>query len=39
MMSAQEIQAGQAWHAIVCETLKSNSIQLVTCLRGMATKG
>jgi hypothetical protein len=38
-MSAQEIQTGPAWHAIVCETLKSNSIQLVTYVRGMATKG
>jgi hypothetical protein len=30
MMSGQESQAGQAWHEIVCDTLKPNSIQLVT---------
>src|SRR3954468_21801538 len=30
MMSGQEIQAGGAWHEIVCDTLKRNAIQLVT---------
>jgi sulfopyruvate decarboxylase alpha subunit len=30
MMSGQETQARQAWHEIVCDTLKRNSIQLVT---------
>ena len=29
-MSGQETQARQAWHEIVCDTLKHNSIQLVT---------
>jgi hypothetical protein len=41
MMSGQETQARQAWHEIVCDTLKRNSIQLVTdrFMRGMGTKG
>jgi hypothetical protein len=30
MMPGQETQARQAWHEIVCDTLKHNSIQLVT---------
>jgi hypothetical protein len=30
MMPAQEAQASQAWHEIVCDTLKRNSIQLAT---------
>ncbi len=29
-MSGQETQAGQAWHEIVCDTLKRNSVKLVT---------
>ena len=29
-MSGQATQARQAWHEIVCDTLKRNSIQLVT---------
>ena len=38
-MPGQETQAGQAWHEIVCDTLKRNSVQLVTYVRGMGTKG
>jgi hypothetical protein len=38
-MSGQEIQARQAWHEIVCDTLKRNSVQLMTYVRGMGTKG
>jgi hypothetical protein len=30
MMSGQETWARQAWQEIVCDTLKRNSIQLVT---------
>ena len=29
-MPAQETQTRQAWHEIVCDTLKRNSIQLMT---------
>jgi hypothetical protein len=29
-MPGQEAQARQAWHEIFCDTLKRNSIQLVT---------
>ena len=36
-MSAQETQATQAWHEIVCDTLKRNSLQLVTYVPDDAT--
>lgn len=29
-MCGQEAQARQAWHEIVCDTLKRNSVRLVT---------
>lgn len=37
-MSAQEAQASRAWHEIVCETLKRNSIQLVAYVPDMCIR-
>jgi hypothetical protein len=34
-MFGQETQARQAWHEIVCDTLKRNSVELVTQVKGL----